>query len=275
MVFSVTSPGRFLWRYPKTLRQVYILRSDPEGPLHRMAGPWFRLLASPKTRFLGVSEATTRKLASSWGFRRSDERLEYLRNPGAVEGEPLPTFSGTTKQILMVGRVHESKNPFFWLDVAKGVISEASERLRFVWLGDGALRAKAIAYAEKIGIGHLVSFPGFTRDPYPVYRESFLYLHLARTEPLGNAVVDAQAFGIPSVVSAIGGLPEIVVDGLNGRTVEIESITPAVDAVIEIIENRQTHLRMSLAARKLFEERFSGGVWEEQFLDKIGHGSIP
>ena len=271
MVFSITSPGRFLWRYPKKLRQIYIFRSNPEGRLHRLAGPWFRFLSGHDVHLLGVSQATTRALATSWGFQQSDPRLGYLRNPGALEGQPLATFSGSTKQILMVGRLHENKNPFFWLDVAKAVIEKTRETVRFVWLGDGELREEAISYARKIGIGGFVSFPGFTKDPYPVYRESFLYLHLAKVEPLGNAVVDALAMGIPSVVSDIGGLPEIVQDGLNGRVVSIHSVSHAADAVADIIEDEDTHSAMALAAREVFEERFSGSVWEAQFLDSIGH----
>ena len=273
MVFSVTSPGRFLWRYPPKLRQIYILRSDPAGPLHRLAGPWFRLLAGPKIRFIGISEATTRKLSRSWGFRKSDPRLGCLRNPGAAEGQPLATFTGSTRQVLMVGRLHENKNPFFWLDVASAVIEKTREKVRFVWLGDGELRDEAISYAEKIEIGHLVNFPGFTKDPYPVYRRSFIYLHLAKVEPLGNAVVDALAMGIPSVVSDIGGLPEIVQDGLNGRVVSIHSVNHAVDAVVGLIEHEDKHAEMARAARRVFEERFSGSVWEAQFLANIRRDS--
>ena len=271
MVFSVTSPGRFLWRYPPQLRQVYILRSDPAGPLHRLAGPWFRLLAGRHMRFLGISEATTGKLIRSWGFQQSDPRLGYLRNPGAADGQPLATFSGSTKQILMVGRLHENKNPFFWLDVAKAVSEKTRETVCFVWLGDGGLRDEAISYAKEIGIGHLANFPGFTKDPYPVYRQSFLYLHLAKVEPLGNAVVDALAMGLPSVVSEIGGLPEIVQDGLNGRVVSIHSLSHAADAVVEIIEDEDKHADMARAARQVFKERFSASVWEAQFLSSIGH----
>ena len=273
MVFSITSPGRFLWRYPRKTRQIYIFRSNPEGRLHRLAGPWFRLLAGQEVRLLGVSQATARALATSWGFRKFDPRFGYLRNPGAAEGQPLATFSSSPKQVLMVGRLHENKNPFFWLYVAKAVTERTREKVRFVWLGDGELRDEAISYAEKIGISGLVSFPGFTKDPYPVYRQSFLYLHLAKVEPLGNAVVDALAMGIPSVVSDIGGLPEIVQDGVNGRTVGIDSVSHAADAVVDIIENEEKHANMALAARQVFEERFSSSVWEAQFLTKIGYDS--
>ena len=274
MVFSITSPGRFLWRYPKKMRQIFIFRSNPEGPLHRLAGPWFRFLAGHDVQLLGVSQATTRKLARSWGFRKSDPRLGCLRNPGAAEGQPLATFTGSTKQVLMVGRLPENKNPFFWLDVAKAVSEKTRQKVRFVWLGDGELRDEAISYADMSGISGLVSFPGFTKDPYPVYRQSFLYLHLAKVEPLGNAVIDALAMGIPSIVSDIGGLPEIVQDGVNGRVVRIDNVSHAVDAVVDIIEDEDKHADMAVAAGRIFEERFSGSAWEAQFLRVIGH-SLP
>lgn len=269
VIFSITSPGRFIWRYPSPIRPVYFFRSNPQGKFHRLAGTWFRALSSPRARFLGVSDHTKNELIKMWGFKTDDERLGYLRNPGTTNWQMPALFENQQKQVLMVGRLHPNKNPFYWLDVARKVLEESDEKVSFLWLGDGELREKVKSYAKKIGIDSCVHFPGFDRNPYPHYENSYLYLHLARVEPLGNAVVDAIASGLPAVVSAVGGLPEIVSDGFNGRVVTLDNPSVAATAVLEILHNYNTHRSMSRNGRKMFQARFTPRAWEDEFIQSI------
>lgn len=269
VIFSITSPGRFIWKYPSPIRPVYVFRSNPQGKFHRLAGPWFRALSSPQARFLGVSDHTKNELIKMWGFKRDDERLGYLRNPGTTNWQTPALFLNQQKQVLMVGRLHPNKNPLYWLDVARKVLEETDEKVSFRWLGEGELRERVESYAKKIGIDGHVHFPGFDKNPYPHYENAYLYLHLARVEPLGNAVVDAIASGLPAVVSAVGGLPEIVSDGFNGRVVALDNPSVAATAVLEILHNKSMHRAMSRNGRKMFQARFSPRAWEDEFTQCI------
>lgn len=269
VVFSVTSPGRFLWRYPSRIRPIYIFHSEPVGTFHRFAGWWFRALLSPRARLLGVSEHTKNQVREVWGFQANDRRLGYLRNPGTANDEAPAKFLGERKQVLMVGRLHENKNPFFWLNVAKEVLQDTDRAVSFLWLGDGDLLEAARNYALELGIADYVEFPGFEKNPYPSYRNSHLYLHLAKVEPLGNAAVDALALGIPAVVSAVGGLREVVLDGVNGKIVNIDEARDAAAAVLEIIHDDRLHRMMSANARKLYDSRFSPHIWEKEFIRTV------
>ena len=72
--------------------------------------------------------------------------------------------------------------------------------------------------AQKVG-GIDIRFVPFVKDPAIMaryYRACDLYVHPARAENLGLTILEAMACGIPVAASAVGGVPEIIVDGESG-----------------------------------------------------------
>lgn len=80
---------------------------------------------------------------------------------------------------------------------------------------------------------------------FPSYREGF-----------PNAVIEAGAMGLPSIVTNINGSNEIVIEGENGIIVPPGSADALYAAMKECLENRQKRAAMSLRARKLIADRF-------------------
>jgi glycosyltransferase involved in cell wall biosynthesis len=68
-------------------------------------------------------------------------------------------------------------------------------------------------------------------------------------EALGSSVLDAMNFGLPIVATAVGGIPEFVVDGTNGILVAPEASEQLMGAISLIVDNPELADQMHLANR--------------------------
>lgn len=273
LIFSLISPGRFLWPHFGNVPAIFLFRSYPLGWKHRLAGPLFRTLIPRKSKIVGVSEFTAKTLAAKWGLNPSDERLDFLRNSTGTGAAEARTVKKGKKTILMVGRVHRDKNPFGWLEVAEKVIHRAPDLVDFVWIGDGVLLEPVVAKLASMGISNHVRFPGFVQNPGDYYESCDLYLHLATVEPMSNAIIDALRHGLPTIASNAGGNPEIVIDGENGFLVDPEDTDYAAQRVLEILRDDELWQRLSNGGRQLFDERFSESALQKNLIRLINESS--
>lgn len=265
VIFSITSPGRFLWRYRGPARAIYIFRSNPEGRAHKLLGPVVRWLLKPRAQVVGVSEATTNELVSAWNLNPKRLSLSVLRNSAGAEGLTPAQFNNPVKQILMVGRLHPHKSPLLWLEVAKRVLESCTEPVQFVWLGDGPLLQDAVGFARELDITDRVEFKGFNPKPYEEYQKSYIYLHIPSVEPMANAVIDAMCIGVTPIVSNVGGNTEIVRDGYDGLVVSLRDPSRIAQEVKKLLSQPELHKKLSENAKKTYAQRFSSSVWAREF----------
>ena len=95
---------------------------------------------------------------------------------------------------------------------------------------------------------------------FPSYREGF-----------PNAVMQAGAMGLPSIVTNINGCNEIILDNVNGIIIPSKDCTALENAMIELLENREKLKRLAQNARPLIVERYEQQmVWQliKQEYDK-------
>lgn len=104
------------------------------------------------------------------------------------------------------------------------------------------LQQQAKALAVELDIRTAIS----DEELVQAYRQAHATLYLAREEPFGLASLEAQACGSPVIVSAGGGLPETLVEGVSGWAVERNA--DAVAARIDALDDASTRQRMAAAA---------------------------
>lgn len=85
--------------------------------------------------------------------------------------------------------------------------------------GDGEDRERLSALATRLGIEKQVRFLGMLAHMQDFYKNIDLLIHPPLYEPFGLVSIEAQAYGIPAVVTAVDGLVEAVADGVSGRCV--------------------------------------------------------
>ncbi len=101
------------------------------------------------------------------------------------------------------------------LEVAAALCRE-TRAVRFSILGDGPLREELTRRAADLNISDSVEFLAPRADPFGYYGSLDLFLNTSLHEGLPLSVVEAMGCGKPVVSAAVGGIPEIVVNGEDG-----------------------------------------------------------
>jgi N-acetyl-alpha-D-glucosaminyl L-malate synthase BshA len=85
-----------------------------------------------------------------------------------------------------------------------------------VMVGDGPDRSAAEDEARALGVAADVRFPGKIEDVAPLLAAADVYIFPSETESFGLSALEALASGVPVVASRVGGIPEVVKDGVTG-----------------------------------------------------------
>jgi glycosyltransferase involved in cell wall biosynthesis len=83
-----------------------------------------------------------------------------------------------------------------------------------------------------------------------------LFIYITRSEGLGSGILLAMSAGVPVVASNVGGIPEIVEDGISGLLVG-NSAQEIAAAILRLKDDRAFASRLAACARQSVEEKFS------------------
>ena len=129
--------------------------------------------------------------------------------------------------------------------------------LRLLLVGEGPELARAEQLCRDLGIGEQVVFLGTVGDVEEVLAHADVFLLPSETESFGLAALEALACEVPVVASNVGGLPEVIEDGVSGFLRPVGDIDAMTAAARELLENGDRRREMGRAGRRLAAERFS------------------
>ncbi len=115
--------------------------------------------------------------------------------------------------------------------------------------GDGPDRAALEEQARTLGLGERVRFLGRRDDVPELMKVADLYVMTSVREGLPGSVVEAQASGLPCVVTRCGGPEEVVADGVTGVVVPVGDAVSVANVVAALLADEGKRERMSAAAR--------------------------
>jgi glycosyltransferase involved in cell wall biosynthesis len=104
-----------------------------------------------------------------------------------------------------------------------------------------------------------IRFVPFQKDPQQVaryYQAADLYLHPARADTFPTTILEALACGTPVVASAVGGIPEQVVEGRTGFLVPVGDARALAGRVLDLLADEGLRLRMGRQAAEDAAQRF-------------------
>lgn len=148
-----------------------------------------------------------------------------------------------------------------WMVPVKGVdtlLAAAVESLRdvptahFLLVGDGPQLEDYRRLATELHIEDRVTFTGVISDPTAngVFEAADLYCQPSLwQEASGLAVMEAMSFGLPVVVSRIGGLPELVHDGSNGFLFTPSNAADLSEKLVRLAKSAELRHRLGTAGR--------------------------
>jgi glycogen(starch) synthase len=156
--------------------------------------------------------------------------------------------------LLCLGRLVPAKG----FDVALrafALLANTHAGARFTIAGDGAAREELVILASDLGIGDRVAFTGWI-DPDDVPRllnDASVVVMPSRREGLPIVAVQAAFMARPIVATAVGGLPEVVVDGSTGTIVPGEDPAALAGAISSLVSDRSHATAMGARGREHVE----------------------
>lgn len=107
------------------------------------------------------------------------------------------------------------------------------------------------------GLEKNIKLLGFVGDPVPLLKMSHAFCLLSHSEGFSNALLEAMACGVPSVVTRVGGNPEAIHDGENGFLVPVGDDAAAAERLLFLLRNPERAVQIGQAGRTSAETRFS------------------
>jgi glycosyltransferase involved in cell wall biosynthesis len=111
--------------------------------------------------------------------------------------------------------------------------------------------------AERVGADGRLVFTGYRKDARSLIRWFDVFVMCSVKEGLCTSILDAHVLGTPVVASAVGGIPEIVVDGETGLAVPPREPRALAEAIARVIREPDLGRRLNERGRALVEKRYS------------------
>ncbi|CDT99992.1 putative Glycosyl transferase group 1 [Vibrio coralliirubri] len=187
-----------------------------------------------------------------------------LVTPFGVDIEKFsPIRSSKTKEHFTIGLVKKLEDKY-GVDILLRAISILRLEynidcvLRIV--GGGTKRTILEELVRELDISDLVIFEGWLdNDQVPTFLSEidlFVVPSRFQSESFGVAAVEAMSCGLPVIVSNVGGLPEVVEDGVSGLVFESENYCELADKILYLIQNDLPRQEVIIGARKRVEELY-------------------
>jgi N-acetyl-alpha-D-glucosaminyl L-malate synthase BshA len=229
-----------------------------------------------------VSDSLKRDTASALGVRREIavipnflecgdyRRLEdaslraRLCSPG--ECEAIVMHMSNFRSVKRVDRV---------VEIFRRIRSQM--RARLVMVGDGPDRLAAERQVASLGLADHVDFVGEQHDVVAWLSAADLFLLPSSQESFGLAALEAMSCEVPVVAARVGGLPEVIQDGVTGFICDPDDVETMAARGLEILRDPALRRRIGLAAAGDVARRFCTGVivpqyeqyYEDVLADKV------
>jgi N-acetyl-alpha-D-glucosaminyl L-malate synthase BshA len=159
------------------------------------------------------------------------------------------------KILIHVSNFRPVKRPFDVVEVFVKVLKEIPSVLLMV--GDGPERSNTERLVRKHQVEDRVHFAGKQNNIEEFIGIADVLLLPSETESFGLVALEAMACEVPVVASKVGGLPEVIRDGVDGYLVDPGSIDAMAERTLAILCDNFRHLEMGRSAREAARHRFA------------------
>ena len=214
---------------------------------------------------IAVSEHTARHLIEVEGARR--EKVHVILNgidfnrattsgPAARSRVRDEFGIGDAFLLLIAARLHPEKGHHYLFDALPEVRRRVSRPVRLLVAGAGTFDAAYQDEVRSLGCDDMVSFLGFRKDSADLMAAADLVILPSLAEAFGLALTESLYLGTPVVATRVGGIPEIVDDGVDGRLVPPANSHALADAIVDLLNNPEKRQLMAGAGREKVMTRF-------------------
>jgi glycosyltransferase involved in cell wall biosynthesis len=183
------------------------------------------------------------------------EKLVYIPN-GTVVPALIQRPAAGPIVIGTVGRLVEAKD-YLTLMRAVHTMRAAGRIVTLYILGDGPERPILERAREELGLQSIVMLPGFQSDISAWMARFHLFVLSSIQEGQPMALLEAMAHGLPIVATRVGGIPDTIVDGVEGILVESKNAQELAAAIQQLLDDPDRGRMLGNNARKRVIQEYS------------------
>src|SRR5213078_384146 len=211
-----------------------------------------RAVASLAHVHIAISQGLAHYLAETEGF---DEESFEIVHYGIAPRDGAAAYAGTEPRLLCVGRLIPIKGHIVLLRAFAEARKEVPG-LRLDVAGRGPLEPALRAVAKELGVDDAVHFLGHVSPIQRAIENSAVVVVPSMGEGFGMVALEAMERARPVIAAEIGGLGELVEDGVTGRLVPPGDPEPLARAIVELGGDLELGGRMGEAGRRRALDRF-------------------
>lgn len=189
-------------------------------------------------------------------------------NPSAVSRDEARLELGIGDEEMVVGTVaklHRGKGVYEMLS-AVAELTDSFPGIKLLFVGDGPEKNGLREETERRSLGDKVIFAGVRRDVERMYAAMDIFvLPSTCEEAFGMVLIEAMSMSRPVIGTTVGGIPDIIRDGVDGLLVPPGDAGAIAAAVRRLISDTALRAKISEEGRRTVEARFSEEVMAEQF----------
>lgn len=220
-----------------------------EGLLSGLARWWLRTSAD---QLFFNSEATRR-----WWLRDRSAYASHVLYDGVSIADVVPSDDDRSIDVLFVGRVSREKGVEDLLEAFVRLV-ERGRSYRLCLAGSRVEEWLIEAWSKRAAaLDHLVAMPGSIEDPRALMRRARILVLPSHREGFGRVLLEGMAEGCAIVATRVGGIPEIVADGVDGVLVPLGDPASLADALDRLLQNAALRIEIARRGRAKVRESFA------------------
>jgi len=215
------------------------------GLIHRQVMLWAERSSAKQLKWI-VAEA---KYAKKWALKYNKEaRVSVIPHPLREDflNHPVPIPS---KKMISIGTMGDHKG----MDIVLRAFAKVKDNEASLCLvGNGPKLNDLKNLASGLGIGNKVEFTGAlnTQNVIAKMRDSGVYVIASRVDTSPNVLTEAHAIGLPVIGTRVGGIPEMIDEGVDGYLVDMDDTDALAEKMGKLLSNQSLCGIMGKAGRE-------------------------
>ncbi len=190
-------------------------------------------------------------------FKDSQQNSELRASLGIPPGVPV---------IGAVGRLDIQKAHERLIEAARK-LTDAGQDAIYLIVGEGVERPRLESLVRNLGLSDRVLLPGYRSDIKPFLAIMDLFVLPSRREGTPMALLEAMAMRKPVVATAVGGVPDVLTDGIDGIMLPESGVGGLSDALLRLLRDPALAHQMARSGRRRVETEFSSRRMASRYED--------
>lgn len=165
-----------------------------------------------------------------------------------------------------VGRMAPEKNPIGFVDMATG-LAALNGSYSFVMMGEGELTARVKDHIKSSPQAQRIRYLGYVDEIRAALARVDILVVPSIVDGRPNIVMEANAYGVPVIAAPVGGLSEMIEDGVNGYVIGPKDIDTLAQTLATLDGDRMRLRQLKEDARKTAVARFDRVMMMDRYED--------